>query len=179
MVRRSWLTPVSIAVRCSIWRSMRSRIWMKAKPARRTSSAPRGRKLGGIGRPLPKLSAASASCRIGRIWLRRKGDGDRQKHKRGADHPQQEDVGVRGISLAAADEDAQHLVVELDANLDDVGAADRVEPERSVDLPADFGRKRLSRIEKNGFGPGGGRGSGGSRSIFSDMRSWAMRMICA
>jgi hypothetical protein len=52
---------------------MRSRIWMKAKPARRTSSAPRGRKSGGIGRPLPKLSAASASLRIGLIWLRRKG----------------------------------------------------------------------------------------------------------
>jgi hypothetical protein len=73
IVRRSWLTPVSIAVRCSICRSMRSRIWMKAKPARRTSSAPRGLKSRGIGRPLPKLSAASASFSIGRIWLRRKG----------------------------------------------------------------------------------------------------------
>ena len=62
-----------MAVRWSICRSMRSRIWMKARPARRTSSAPRGRKLLGGGRPLPKLSAASASWVIGRIWLRRKG----------------------------------------------------------------------------------------------------------
>ncbi len=72
MVLRSWLTPVSMAVRCSIWRSMRSRIRMKATPARRTSSAPRGWKSVGIGLPLPKLSAASASFRIGLIWLRRK-----------------------------------------------------------------------------------------------------------
>ena len=70
MVRRSCETPASIAVRCSIARSMRVFISMKACAARRTSSAPRGRKLG-TSRPLPKLSAASASRRIGRIWLRR------------------------------------------------------------------------------------------------------------
>ncbi len=71
MVRRSWLTPFSICVRCSICRSMRSRIWMKASEARRTSEAPRGRKSGGVGWPRPKLSAAAASAWIGRIWLRR------------------------------------------------------------------------------------------------------------
>ena len=38
--------------------------------ARLTSLAPRGRKPG-TSRPLPKLSAASAKVRIGRIWLRR------------------------------------------------------------------------------------------------------------
>ena len=69
-VRRSWLTPESICVRCSIWRSRRERIDRKAAPARRTSSAPAGRK--GSERPLPKASAASASARIGRTWLRRK-----------------------------------------------------------------------------------------------------------
>ena len=42
----------------------------KAAPARRTSSAPAGRN--GAERPLPKASAASASARIGRTWLRRK-----------------------------------------------------------------------------------------------------------
>ncbi len=36
-----------------------------------------------------------------------------------------------------------------------------------------------SRIEKNGFGPGGGSGSGGMMSTFSDSRSWAMRMTLA
>ena len=70
MVRRSWLTPASIAVRCSIERSMRAFISRKACAARRTSRAPLGRKFG-ASRPLPKLSAASASRRIGLIWLRR------------------------------------------------------------------------------------------------------------
>ena len=49
---------------------MRVFISMKACAARRTSRAPRGRKFG-ASRPLPKLSAASASRRIGLIWLRR------------------------------------------------------------------------------------------------------------
>ncbi len=71
IVRKSWLTPASIAVRCSIMRSTRVFISMKACAARRTSRAPRGRKFG-TSRPLPKLSAASASLRIGLIWLRRK-----------------------------------------------------------------------------------------------------------
>ena len=70
MVRRSCETPASIAVRCSIERSMRAFISRNACAARRTSRAPRGRKFG-ASRPLPKLSAASASRRIGLIWLRR------------------------------------------------------------------------------------------------------------
>ena len=70
-VRRSCETPASIAVRCSMARSTRVFISMKAAAARRTSRAPRGRKFG-TSRPLPKLSAASASFRMGLIWLRRK-----------------------------------------------------------------------------------------------------------
>jgi hypothetical protein len=70
MVRRSCETPASIVVRCSIVRSTRRFISMKACAARRTSRAPRGLKPG-TSRPLPKLSAASASRRIGLIWLRR------------------------------------------------------------------------------------------------------------
>ncbi len=69
MVRRSWLTPFSIVVRCSIARSMRRFISMKAWPAWRTSRAPRGRN--SISRPLPNPSATAASRRIGLIWLRR------------------------------------------------------------------------------------------------------------
>jgi hypothetical protein len=42
-VRRSWLTPDSIMVRCSIWLSIRPRISRKARPALRTSVAPAGR----------------------------------------------------------------------------------------------------------------------------------------
>ena len=43
---------------------------MKAAAARRTSRAPRGRKFGDLA-ALAEASAASASRRIGRIWLRR------------------------------------------------------------------------------------------------------------
>ncbi|MEY9737789.1 hypothetical protein ABH985_005578 [Bradyrhizobium ottawaense] len=64
------MTPASIAVRCSMVRSMRDFISRKATAARRTSRAPLGRKFG-ASRPLPKLSAASARRRIGLIWLRR------------------------------------------------------------------------------------------------------------
>jgi hypothetical protein len=70
MVRRSCDTPASIVVRCSMVRSTRRFISMKACAARRTSRAPRGLKPG-TSRPFPKLSAASASRRIGLIWLRR------------------------------------------------------------------------------------------------------------
>ena len=69
-VRRSCDTPASMVVRCSMVRSTRDFISMKAEAARRTSWAPRGRK-SGTSRPLPKPSTASASRRIGRIWLRR------------------------------------------------------------------------------------------------------------
>ena len=68
--RRSWLTPFSIAVRCSVARSIRRFISMKASPACLTSVAPCGLKL--TSRPFPKSSAACASLKIGRIWLRRK-----------------------------------------------------------------------------------------------------------
>ena len=70
-VRKSWLTPASISVRCRIWRWMRSRITRKAAAACRTSLAPSGLK-SGTSRPLPKLSAAMARRRIERIWLRMK-----------------------------------------------------------------------------------------------------------
>ena len=99
-VRRSCETPASIAVRCSIARSMRVFISMKACAARRTSRAPRGRKFG-TSRPLPKLSAASASRRIGLIWLRRKRIATVEQHQRGADHPEQEDLRVRRVGRAA------------------------------------------------------------------------------
>ena len=70
-VRRSWLTAASISVRWLMWRRMRWRIRLKACAAWRISSAPRGRK-SPTSRPLPKLSAARASWRIGRICRRRK-----------------------------------------------------------------------------------------------------------
>ncbi len=61
-VRRSCDTPASISVRCRIWRWMRSRIWMNAAAAWRTSSAP-SILVKATGRPLPNPSAAAASRR--------------------------------------------------------------------------------------------------------------------
>ena len=54
-----------------MWRRIRWRIRLKAWAAWRISSAPRGRK-SPTSRPLPKLSAALASWRIGRTCRRRK-----------------------------------------------------------------------------------------------------------
>ena len=93
-VRRSWLTAASISVRWLMWRRIRWRIRLKACAAWRISSAPRGRK-SPTSRPLPKLSAAWASCRIGRICRRRKKIGDRREHDRAADHPGEQEPGRR------------------------------------------------------------------------------------
>ena len=62
--------------------------------------------------------------------------------KRCAEHPEQEDIGVRGIGGAAIGDDAQDRIVEQDADFDEIRAADRVEPEGLVDLAADLVRQR-------------------------------------
>jgi hypothetical protein len=75
---------------------------------------------------------------------------------------------VGRIGLAAPRQDAQHLVLHLDANLDEIGVADGVDPEGAADLPGDFLAERMrSRIEKKGFGAGAGSGSGGRMATFS------------
>ena len=141
-VRRSCETPASIAVRCSIARSTRVFISMKACAARRTSRAPRGRKFG-TSRPLPKLSAASASLQDRLDLVAQEDDGDAEQHQRGADHPEQEDFRIRGVGRAAAREHPHHRVVELDADFDQRRLADRVDPVRPADLLAQFLRQRL------------------------------------
>jgi len=73
-------------------------------------------------------------------------DRDRQQDERRADHPQQEDLRVGGVSLAAAGDDMHHCVVELDADIDEVGAADGVDPEWAPNLARQLVRE--SRVEK-------------------------------
>jgi hypothetical protein len=68
---------------------------------------------------------------------------DEQQERRGADHPEQEDLRVRGISRAAASEHPHHRVIELDANLDERRAPDRIDPEWPPDLLAQLDRERL------------------------------------
>ena len=71
---------------------------------------------------------------------------DCDQHKRGAGHPEKEDLRVGGVGAASRREHPQHMVAEVDANFDHVGIAERVEPERPVDVAADLARKR--RVEQ-------------------------------
>ena len=79
---------------------------------------------------------------------------DRDEHQRGADHPAEEDVGVRRVGGAARREHADHRLVELDANLDQRRASDGVDPERPADLLADFLRQRLVDQREERLRPG-------------------------
>ena len=100
------------------------------------------------------------------------------QHQRGADHPDQEDVRVGGVGAAARREDPQHVVVEVDADLDQIGIAERVDPEGPVDLPADLARQRRSRAaRRTAAGPVRGSGSGGSTEMVSPKVSAAMRVM--
>jgi hypothetical protein len=128
---------------------------MKAKPARLSSARAE------VARHRPSLAEAFrcfGQCEDRPYLVAQERDRDHQQHQRCADHPQQEYVGVRGVSLTAADEDTQHLVFKLDAHLDDVGVADRVEPEGAIDLAGDFLRQYLVEDREEGLGTGRGQG---------------------
>ena len=72
-----------------------------------------------------------------------------QQHQRGADHPQQEDLRVRRVGLAAPGDHVHHRIVELDADIDEIGAADRVDPERLADLPRQLvGQRGVEQVEE-------------------------------
>jgi len=101
MVRRSWDTTRQhggALLQAALDAPASSRL--KACAARRTSRAPARPEGPGPPALLPKLSAASASRRIGRIWVAQEQHRDGDQHQRGADHPQQEDMGVGDISRA-------------------------------------------------------------------------------
>ena len=154
-------------------------ISMKACAARRTSRAPRGRKFG-TSRPLPKLSAASASRRIGRIWLRRNRIATVEQHQRGADHPEQEDFRVRRIGRRCAARTPASPCRRA-------GCGSRPAPSGRPCRSRTAGRSACaissdsawSSSEKNGFGPGGGMSATGRKSTTRPSRSCAMRRICA
>ena len=79
---------------------------------------------------------------------------DDQQDRGRAEHPEDEDLRIRGIGGAALGEDAHHGVVELDADFDQVGAADGVDPERPADLPAELHRQRLVEQREERLWPG-------------------------
>ena len=74
------------------------------------------------------------------------GDRDRQEHEAGADHPGNEDHRIGGVGLAASGKDLEEAIVELDADLDEIGATDRVDPERTADAAGDLSGERA--VEK-------------------------------
>ena len=88
--------------------------------------------LGGVGQPQDRLDLVAQEQHR-----------DDQQDRRGADHPEQEDLRIRGIGGAALGEDPHHRVVELNADFHQIGAADGVDPERPADLPAELHRQRL------------------------------------
>jgi hypothetical protein len=139
---------------------MRSRICMNAAPARRTSSAPRGRKSLGVGRPLAEALRGFCKAQDRPDLIAQESDGDADEYQRAADHPQQEDVRVGGVGLAAAGEDAQHLVFQPDADFHDVGGADRIDPEGPVDLLVDLLAQEVVEDREERLGAGGGQGIG-------------------
>jgi len=63
-------------------------------------------------------------------------DGDEQQHRRGADHPQQEDFRIRRVGGVATRIDAHDGIVELNTNFDQRRLADGVDPVRPRDLLA-------------------------------------------
>ncbi len=68
--------------------------------------------------------------------------GDDDEHEGRTDHPEQEDIGVRGVGGAAVGGDAQDRIVELDADFNEVRAPDGIQPERPADLAPDLARER-------------------------------------
>ena len=104
--------------------------------AARTSRAPRGGKFS-TGAALAEIVDGVGEAEDRPDLVPEEDDGDGQEDEAGADHPGDEDQRVRRIGLAPPGEDAEDLVVELDADLDEVGAADRVDPERLADLLGD------------------------------------------
>ena len=81
-------------------------------------------------------------------------DRDAEQDHRGAHHPHQEDVGVGRVGGAAPGEHPHHRVVEQDADLDQRRAADRIDPERPLDLLADLLRQRLIEQREERLGSG-------------------------
>jgi hypothetical protein len=77
---------------------------------------------------------------------------DCQQDRRGAQHPNQEDVRVGDKGLASRSNEPQDRLVELDADLHLSRLADRVDPERALDVGTDLvGKRPVEKVEE-GFG---------------------------
>ena len=77
----------------------------------------------------------------------------RDQHQRGAHHPGQKDVGVGDVSGTTRRKYAHHRVVELDADLEQCRAPNRIDPVRPADLLSDLLRERLVDQREERLGP--------------------------
>src|SRR5262249_52016658 len=84
-------------------------------------------------------------------------DRDCDQYERGTAHPQQEDYRIRLIGGAAVRERAHDRVLELNPDLDEVRAANSIDPERFADLLAKLLRKRLIERGEEGLRPNRGQ----------------------
>ena len=99
----------------------------------------------GAARTKPGDFAALAEA-LGRIGQRQnrtdliaqEQDRHREQHQRRAHHPQQENLRIGRVGSAATGEDPQDRVVKLDADLNQGGPPDRVDPEWPRDLFANL-----------------------------------------
>ncbi len=126
-------------------------------------------------RPLPKLFRGLGELRgwggsgcAGSRWRRRSGPATYH-------HPDEEDVRVRGVGLAAAGEDAQHAGLELRCG-SRPGRTRRPCRSRTAGRSA-CGSRAVASVEEREErrGPGGGSGSGGSIETMRPSARAAMR----
>ena len=178
MVRRSCETPASIAVRCSIARSMRRlhldeglrRAANLARAARAEVRhfAPFAEAFGGVREPQDRADLVAQEQHR-----------DDDQHQRGADHPAQEDVGVRDIGGARG---ANTRITALSSLMRISSSAERPTVSIQNGRPICFrtsSDSAWSTSEKNGFGPGGGSSFTGRKSTTRPSFSCAMRRSCA
>ena len=108
-----------------------------------------GTEVFGHGAALAEFVGRIREPQDGADLVAQKQDRHGEQDHRSADHPQQEDVGVRRVSLRAGGDEAQDRVVMLDTDLDVARLADGVDPERPVDALADLvGQRSIEQAEE-------------------------------
>ena len=134
IVRRSWLTPLSMVgalldVALDAPLHLEEGVAGLAHFARAARAETRSRAL------CRSASAASDKAQDRPDLVAQEQDRDAEQDQRRAGHPDEEDVRVGGVGLRAAGEHPHDRVgVELDADLDEVRAPDRIDPVGAVDL---------------------------------------------
>ena len=88
--------------------------------------------------PLSEILGGGRQSQDRANLIAQKQDRHEQQHDRRAEHPEDEDVDVGVVGEASPGDETQHAEAEIDADLQQSGAADRVDPKRIVDLALEF-----------------------------------------